>query len=58
LCDLLWSDPDKENKIEGWSYNAVRVISVLFSKSIVEAFIKKHDLDLIVRAHEVKIILY
>ncbi len=51
LCDLLWSDPDKNN--EGWCFNEVRVVSVTFSKSIVESFIQKHDLDLICRAHEV-----
>ena len=53
LCDLLWADPDRESKIEGWGYNDSRLVSVMFSKSIVESFIKKHDLDLICRAHEV-----
>lgn len=50
LCDLLWADPDKEN--EGWHENE-RGVSVTFSASIVESFLKKHDLDLIVRAHQV-----
>ncbi len=50
LCDLLWADPDKES--EGWNANE-RGVSVTFSASVVEAFLKKHDLDLICRAHQV-----
>ena len=50
LCDLLWSDPDKT--ANGWGIND-RGVSVTFSPTIVENFNKKHDLDLICRAHQV-----
>ena len=50
LCDLLWSDPD--NVEEGWGPND-RGVSVTFSSKIVNEFIEKFDLDLIVRAHQV-----
>jgi serine/threonine-protein phosphatase PP1 catalytic subunit len=50
LCDLLWSDPDKN--ANGWGENE-RGVSVTFSVQIVEAFLDKHDLDLICRAHQV-----
>lgn len=50
LCDLLWADPDRD--VIGWGPND-RGVSVTFSNSIVEAFLKKHDLDLICRAHQV-----
>lgn len=50
LCDLLWSDPDKD--ANGWGPND-RGISVTFSDSIVETFLNKHDMDLICRAHQV-----
>jgi serine/threonine-protein phosphatase PP1 catalytic subunit len=48
---LLWSDPDKD--AGGWGPNE-RGVSVVFSASIVESFLKKHDIDLICRAHQVK----
>ncbi|EIE88121.1 hypothetical protein G6F46_010469 [Rhizopus delemar] len=50
LCDLLWSDPDKD--IVGWSGND-RGISFTFGADIVSKFLQKHDLDLICRAHQV-----
>ena len=50
LCDLLWSDPD--NKIRGWDEND-RGVSYVFGSDIVTNFLQKHDLDLIVRAHQV-----
>lgn len=50
LCDILWSDPDKDAK--GWGQND-RGVSVTFSPSIIEATLKKFDLDLICRAHQV-----
>ena len=53
LCDLLWADPDKDTI--GWAENN-RGVSVIFSSSIVETFLKKHELDLICRAHQVRII--
>lgn len=50
LCDLLWSDPEKD--IQGWCENE-RGVSYVFSPEIVALFLKKQDLDLIVRAHQV-----
>lgn len=50
LCDLLWSDPDKE--IEGWGEND-RGVSYTFGADKVAEFLQKHDLDLICRAHQV-----
>jgi serine/threonine-protein phosphatase PP1 catalytic subunit len=50
LCDLLWSDPDKD--INGWGEND-RGVSFTFGAEIVAKFLHKHDLDLICRAHQV-----
>ena len=50
LCDLLWSDPDKETK--GWGEND-RGVSFTFGMDIVTKFLNRHDLDLICRAHQV-----
>ena len=50
LCDLLWSDPDKE--ITGWSEND-RGVSFTFGPDVVSRFLQKHDMDLICRAHQV-----
>ena len=50
LCDLLWSDPEKD--ITGWEEND-RGVSFVFGTDIVSVFLKKHDLDLICRAHQV-----
>jgi serine/threonine-protein phosphatase PP1 catalytic subunit len=50
LCDILWADPDKN--IPDWGENE-RGVSVIFSGVVVEEFLKKHDLDLICRAHQV-----
>lgn len=50
LCDLLWSDPD--NDVQGWGENE-RGVSYTFGQDVVTNFLKKHDLDLICRAHQV-----
>ncbi|EFC37648.1 predicted protein [Naegleria gruberi] len=50
LCDLLWSDP--EEGIQGWGEND-RGVSFTFGNDVVEKFLKKHDLDLVCRAHQV-----
>lgn len=50
LCDLLWSDPDKET--QGWG-ESDRGVSFTFGADIVEKFLHKHDMDLICRAHQV-----
>lgn len=44
LCDLLWSDPEKD--MNGWEEND-RGVSFVFGPDIVSVFLKKHDLDLI-----------
>lgn len=50
LCDLLWSDPD--SNVVGWGEND-RGVSFVFGANIVTDFMEEHDLDLIVRAHQV-----
>ena len=51
LCDLLWSDPDKD--VQGWGEND-RGVSFTFGSDVVANFLRKHDLDLICRAHQVR----
>ena len=53
LCDLLWSDPDKN--VKDWSPND-RGVSVTFPQEIIEKFLEMHDLDLVCRAHQVYLI--
>mmetsp|Transcript_13968 Transcript_13968/g.56237 ORF Transcript_13968/g.56237 Transcript_13968/m.56237 type:complete len:343 (-) Transcript_13968:2733-3761(-) len=50
LCDLLWSDPEKE--IRGWGEND-RGVSFTFGADIVGKFLSRFDLDLVTRAHQV-----
>ena len=50
LCDLMWSDPDKD--VKGWGPND-RGISVTFSPAVIEKFLASQDLELICRAHQV-----
>jgi len=50
ICDLLWADPEKE--IMGWE-ESDRGVSYIFGPDAVESFLKKFDLDLVVRAHQV-----
>uniref|UniRef100_A0A7S1PQW8 Serine/threonine-protein phosphatase n=1 Tax=Alexandrium catenella TaxID=2925 RepID=A0A7S1PQW8_ALECA len=50
LCDLLWADPSTE--VTSWGDND-RGVSFTFGAEIVRSFLKKHDLDLIARAHQV-----
>jgi len=49
LCDLLWSDP---SDIAGFAGND-RGVSVSFGPDVVQAFLQKEELDLVVRAHQV-----
>ena len=51
LCDLLWSDPDAD--CIGWGESGGRGVSFVFGADIVDDFLTKHDLDLVVRAHQV-----
>uniref|UniRef100_A0A183SDD3 protein-serine/threonine phosphatase n=1 Tax=Schistocephalus solidus TaxID=70667 RepID=A0A183SDD3_SCHSO len=50
LCDVLWSDPSKD--VVTWGEND-RGVSYTFGAEIVSKFLKKHDFDLICRAHQV-----
>ncbi|KAL0387404.1 UNVERIFIED_CONTAM: Serine/threonine-protein phosphatase PP1 isozyme 9 [Sesamum radiatum] len=50
LCDLLWSDPDP--RISGWA-DSDRGVSCTFGADAVAEFLKKNDLDLICRGHQV-----
>ena len=50
LCDLLWSDPDKN--VTGWEENE-RGVSYVYGPEVVTAFLRKNDIDLICRAHQV-----
>ncbi|KAG9346666.1 hypothetical protein JZ751_006978, partial [Albula glossodonta] len=50
LCDLLWSDPDKD--VQGWGEND-RGVSFTFGADVVSKFLNRHDLDLICRAHQI-----
>jgi len=50
LCDLLWADPDTDTA--GWNPND-RGVSFTFGPDVVENFLKRHEFDLIVRAHQV-----
>jgi len=50
ICDLLWADP--QNGIEGWQPSD-RGVSWVFGPDIVTNFLQRHDMDLVVRAHQV-----
>ncbi|XP_059514722.1 serine/threonine-protein phosphatase PP1-gamma catalytic subunit A-like [Myotis daubentonii] len=50
LCDLLWSDPNKD--VLGWGEND-RGVSFTFGAEVVAKFLQEHDLGLICRAHQV-----
>ncbi len=50
MCGLLWSNPD--TGVNGWAENA-RGVSFVFGADVISAFLKQHDLDLLVRAHQV-----
>ncbi len=55
LCDVLWAQPDKETM--GWGENhdeeTDEDISFTFGEAVVAKFLHKHDLDLIVRGHNI-----
>eukprot|EP00127_Corallochytrium_limacisporum_P005715 Clim_evm94s210 gene=Clim_evmTU94s210 len=50
LCDLLWSDPDKDTVEYGEND---RGVSFTFGPKVVQQFLAKFDMDLICRAHQV-----
>ena len=49
LCDLLWADPEE---ITGWAPNE-RGVSYIFGQDVLSKFCKKHNIDLVCRAHQV-----
>jgi len=66
LCDLLWSDPEPE--VQGWvgekkiillelifikKKDNERGVSYVFGPDVCASFLKKQDMDLICRAHQV-----
>lgn len=52
LCDLVWADPATGQDAD-WRFNDVRGTSVTFSSTVVSRFMDAHNLELIIRAHEV-----
>ena len=50
LCDLVWSDP--ESNLKGWGINS-RGVSCTFNERIVDNFLTIHNLEVLVRAHQV-----
>ena len=50
MCDLLWADPEKD--LSGWEDND-RGVSYIFGADIVQDFVKKNNIDLVCRAHQV-----
>ncbi|CAG0880331.1 unnamed protein product [Darwinula stevensoni] len=56
LCDLLWSNPDKD--VQGWGENTSiedgdESVSFTFGPDVVTKFLNRHDLDLICRSHQI-----
>lgn len=51
LCDLLWSDPDKD--ISDYFGDNERGISFTYSKKTVNKFLSDNSLELLCRAHQV-----
>jgi serine/threonine-protein phosphatase PP1 catalytic subunit len=50
LCDILWSDPTTSKK--PWDVNE-RGVSCTFNEKSLNNFLRKNDLDLVCRAHQV-----
>jgi len=50
LCDLLWSDPERD--LVGWGEND-RGVSFTFGANLVTQFCQRYDFDVICRAHQV-----
>ena len=50
MCDLLWADPEPASKLWGESE---RGVSYVFGQEIIFSFLRKNELDLICRAHQV-----
>ncbi|EPB70403.1 hypothetical protein ANCCEY_10516 [Ancylostoma ceylanicum] len=54
-CDLLWSDPSPQR--DGWVLSH-RGISFLFGPKAVEEFCRKHNIDIILRGHQINNEMY
>ncbi|THD26258.1 Serine/threonine-protein phosphatase [Fasciola hepatica] len=58
LCDILWSDPwyidysEKAVEPSGWE-SSERGVSYMFGPDVIDQFLERFNLDLIVRAHQV-----
>ncbi|CAN6286340.1 unnamed protein product [Urochloa humidicola] len=52
LCDLLWADPAAQG-VQGWGPNDDRGVSCVFGADVLAEFMRRHDLDLLCRAHQV-----
>lgn len=50
MCDILWADPEPASKLWGESE---RGVSFVFGQEIIFSFLRKNELDLICRAHQV-----
>lgn len=51
--DLLWSDPDPHGR-SGCRKNDDRKMACFFGADITEQFLKKYNLSMIIRSHQVK----
>lgn len=52
LCDLMWADPEK-NQRTTYEFNTSRGVGVTFNEQAVEDLCNKLDIDLISRSHQV-----
>ena len=52
LCDILWSDPNKD-LVDDYFGSNERGISITFSKKCVQKFLSDNNLELLCRAHQV-----
>ena len=51
--DIFWSDPDPQNR-KGCRKNDARKIACFFGPDVTEEFLKKYNLSMIIRSHQVK----
>ena len=51
--DLFWSDPDPQGR-KGCRKNTERNVACFFGSDITEQFLKKYNLSMIIRSHQVK----
>lgn len=50
MCELLWSDPDKNNG----RHPSKRGVGLSFGPDVAHRFLNENGLDLLVRSHEMK----